>query len=85
VARTWLDNAFWETPKKEILNAISEEQVDNKQIRQVHKLLSFLVRRRLKLLPRKDLRKNKLKLNLRNKKNSNKNVLRNLRSCSNIN
>jgi Rps23 Pro-64 3,4-dihydroxylase Tpa1-like proline 4-hydroxylase len=38
VARTWLDNAFWETPKKEILNAISEEQVDNKQIRQVHKL-----------------------------------------------
>jgi len=38
VARIWLDNAFWETPKKEILNAISEEQVDNKQIRQVHKL-----------------------------------------------
>lgn len=38
MARTWLDNAFWETPKKEILNAISEEQVDNKQIRQVHKL-----------------------------------------------
>lgn len=38
MAKTWLDNAFWETPKKEILNAISEEQVDNKQIRQVHKL-----------------------------------------------
>ena len=38
MARIWLDNAFWETPKKEILNAISEEQVDNKQIRQVHKL-----------------------------------------------
>tara|TARA_A200000159_G_scaffold15291_1_gene12649 strand:- start:5354 stop:5803 length:450 start_codon:yes stop_codon:yes gene_type:complete len=38
MARTWLDNAFWETPKKEILNAISEEEVDNRQIRQVHKL-----------------------------------------------
>ena len=38
MARIWLDNAFWETPKKEILNAISEEQVDNKQIRKVHKL-----------------------------------------------
>ena len=38
MARVWLDNAFWETPKKEILNAISEEEVDNRQIRQVHKL-----------------------------------------------
>jgi len=38
VAKTWLDNAFWETPKKEILNAISEEQDGNKQVRQVHKL-----------------------------------------------
>ena len=38
MARTWLDNAFWETPKKEILNAISEEQDGNKQVRQVHKL-----------------------------------------------
>src|SRR5210317_898462 len=38
MARKWLDNAFWETPKKEILNAISEEEIDNKQIRQVHKL-----------------------------------------------
>ena len=38
MAKTWLDNAFWETPKKEILNAISEEQDGNKQVRQVHKL-----------------------------------------------
>lgn len=38
MARIWLDNAFWETPRKEILNAISEEQVDNKQTREVHKL-----------------------------------------------
>ena len=38
MARKWLDNAFWETPKKEILNAISEEEIDNRQIRQVHKL-----------------------------------------------
>tara|TARA_A200000159_G_scaffold91957_1_gene85428 strand:- start:496 stop:948 length:453 start_codon:yes stop_codon:yes gene_type:complete len=38
MARVWLDNAFWETPKKQMLNAISEESVDNKEIRQVHKL-----------------------------------------------
>ena len=38
MAKTWLDNAFWETPKKEILNAISEEEVNNKLTRQVHKL-----------------------------------------------
>lgn len=38
MARTWLDNAFWETPKKEILNAISEEEDGNKLRRQVHKL-----------------------------------------------
>ena len=38
MARTWLDNAFWETPKKLILNAISEEEVNNKVTRQVHKL-----------------------------------------------
>ena len=38
MARTWLDNAFWETPKKEILNAISEEEEGNKLRRQVHKL-----------------------------------------------
>lgn len=38
MARQWLDNAFWETPKKQILNAISVENVENKEIRQVHKL-----------------------------------------------
>lgn len=38
MARIWLDNAFWETPKKQILNAISEEEVNNKLTRQVHKL-----------------------------------------------
>lgn len=38
MARTWLDNAFWETPKKELLNCISEEEIDNRSIRQVHKL-----------------------------------------------
>lgn len=41
MARKWLDNAFWETPKREILNAISEEEIDNRQIRQVHKLNKF--------------------------------------------
>ena len=38
MTRVWLENAFWETPKKQILNAISEETVDNKEIRQVHKM-----------------------------------------------
>ena len=38
MARTWLDNAFWETPKKELLNAISETVDGNKTTRQVHKL-----------------------------------------------
>ena len=40
--RIWLDNAFWETPKKEILNAISERTDDKgKNIRQVYKLMKF--------------------------------------------
>lgn len=38
MSRTWLDNAFWETPKKQILNAISEEVNGNQTKRQVHKL-----------------------------------------------
>lgn len=38
MARTWLDNAFWETPKKQLLNAISETVDGNKTKRQVHKL-----------------------------------------------
>jgi hypothetical protein len=38
MSRTWLDNAFWETPKKQILNAISEEVDGNKTKRQVHQL-----------------------------------------------
>lgn len=38
MARKWLDNAFWETPKKQLLNAISETVDGNKTKRQVHKL-----------------------------------------------
>lgn len=38
MSRTWLDNAFWETPRKELLNAISEEVDGNKTKRQVHKI-----------------------------------------------
>lgn len=34
----WLDNAFWETPKKQTLNAISETTEGNKTTRQVHKI-----------------------------------------------
>jgi len=36
--RKWLDNAFWETPQKQILNAISETTEGNKDVRQVHKI-----------------------------------------------
>jgi hypothetical protein len=37
--RTWKDNAFWETPKKKILNCISEEvSPDGKIITKVMKL-----------------------------------------------
>ena len=38
VKRTWLKNAFWETPTKELLNAISEHKEGFKDVRQVHKL-----------------------------------------------
>ena len=37
--RKWIDNAFWETPKKELLNCIAEFADENgKTIRQVYKL-----------------------------------------------
>jgi hypothetical protein len=39
--RKWLNNAFWETPQKLILNAISEHTEGNKSIRQVHKITKF--------------------------------------------
>ncbi|MBM38632.1 MAG: hypothetical protein CMO97_06120 [Woeseia sp.] len=39
--RKWLDNAFWETPRKHILNCISEEDVGGKVRRSVHKLDKF--------------------------------------------
>ena len=38
IKRTWLKNAFWETPTKELLNAISEHKEGFKDVRQVHKL-----------------------------------------------
>ena len=38
VKRTWLKNAFWETPTKELLNCISEHKEGFKDVRQVHKL-----------------------------------------------
>ena len=38
MSRTWLDNAFWETPKQRTLNAISETVEGNKTTRQVHKI-----------------------------------------------
>ena len=37
--RKWIDNAFWETPKKELLNCIAEFTDENgKKVRQVYKL-----------------------------------------------
>ena len=38
VKRTWIKNAFWETPTKELLNCISEHKEGFKDVRQVHKL-----------------------------------------------
>ena len=38
VKRTWIKDAFWETPTKEILNCISEHKEGFKDVRQVHKL-----------------------------------------------
>ena len=40
--RRWLDNAFWETPRKHVLNAISEEDLeDGKKKTQVYKVDKF--------------------------------------------
>tara|TARA_B100000378_G_scaffold144133_1_gene116440 strand:- start:163 stop:585 length:423 start_codon:yes stop_codon:yes gene_type:complete len=36
--RVWDKDAFWDTPKKNVLNCISEQEEGNKKIRQVHKL-----------------------------------------------
>jgi hypothetical protein len=41
MSRTWLDNAFWETPQRKILNAISETVEGNKTTRKVWKLDKF--------------------------------------------
>ena len=41
MSRTWLNNAFWETPKRKILNAISETVEGNKTTRKVWKLDKF--------------------------------------------
>lgn len=42
MTRRWLDNAFWETPRKHILNAISEEDIeDGKKQTKVHKVDKF--------------------------------------------
>ena len=38
VKRTWIKDAFWETPSKELLNCISEHKEGFKDVRQVHKL-----------------------------------------------
>ena len=37
--RVWIKDAFWDTPKKTVLNCISEQEEGNKKIRQVHKLV----------------------------------------------
>ena len=41
MSRTWLNNAFWETPQRKLLNAISETVEGNKTTRKVWKLDKF--------------------------------------------
>jgi serine phosphatase RsbU (regulator of sigma subunit) len=42
MTRRWLDNAFWETPRKHVLNAILEEDLeDGKKKTQVYKVDKF--------------------------------------------
>ena len=42
MTRRWLDNAFWETPRKHVLNPISEEDLeDGKKKTQVYKVDKF--------------------------------------------
>ena len=38
VKRTWIKDAYWETPTKELLNCISEHKEGFKDVHQVHKL-----------------------------------------------
>ena len=38
VKRTWIKDAFWETPSKELLNCISEHKEGFKDVSHVHKL-----------------------------------------------
>tara|TARA_B100000927_G_scaffold287456_1_gene280416 strand:+ start:310 stop:747 length:438 start_codon:yes stop_codon:yes gene_type:complete len=38
IERTWIKDAFWETPEKNQLNCISEHKEGFKDVRQVHKL-----------------------------------------------
>ena len=38
IERTWIKDAFWETPEKNQLNGISEHKEGFKDVRQVHKL-----------------------------------------------
>ena len=39
--REWIDNAFWETPKKNILNAICEFDEGGRRVRQVMKMRRY--------------------------------------------
>ena len=39
--RTWLDNASWETPKENVLNAICEFDENGRQVRQVMKMRRY--------------------------------------------
>ena len=43
MAKQWLDNAFWETEKKELLNCISVDYDDEgREVRSVHKLKKYV-------------------------------------------
>ena len=44
MAKQWLDNAFWETEKKELLNCISVDYDDEgREVSSVHKLKKYVV------------------------------------------
>ena len=58
VKRTWIKDAFWETPSKELLNCISEHKEGFKDVRQVHKLKRDLCLMNVEELTEKFIDKN---------------------------
>ena len=99
--REWIDNAFWETPKKNILNAICEFDEGGRRVRQVMKMrryddngdenpdffecLNYLGEEKIEFRLMKDVNVKLPNSNLKRTVNSKNNVQENLRSCLSIN